>query len=163
MEAKNIKYIAVHCSAGFGDVKSIQAFWKSKGWLSPGYHRLIAIDGTIHKLLDFNKVSNGVLGFNSQTLNISYIGGVENKGTVKKPIWKAKDTRTNDQKTALITCIKEALQWLKANGNDCSKIIIKGHRDFSPDKNGNGVVDSWERNKECPSFDAIPEYKHLLS
>ena len=38
---------------------------------------------------------------------------------------------------------------------------IQGHRDFSPDTNHNGVVDPWERIKECPCFDAIPEYADL--
>lgn len=160
--AKGIKFIAIHCSAGFGDVKSIQAFWKTLGWNSPGYHRLIATDGTVHKLLAFDKSSNGVAGFNTETINICYIGGVENKGTSKNPVWKGKDTRTVEQKCALQHCIQEALQWLRDNGNDCAKIVIKGHRDFSPDKNGNGTIESWERIKECPSFDAIPEYSHLI-
>ena len=38
---------------------------------------------------------------------------------------------------------------------------ILGHRDISPDANGNGIVDSWERIKECPCFDAKVEYKAL--
>lgn len=155
--AKGIKYIAIHCSAGFGKKESIEAFWKTKGWKSPGYHRLIDTDGTIHKLLDFGKTSNGVLGFNEQTINICYIGGVENIGTSKVPKWKAKDTRTEAQKTALKGCIKEAQEWLKQNANT-NKIIIQGHRDFSPDLNKNGIIESWERIKECPSFDAKKEY-----
>lgn len=156
------KIIAIHCSAGFGNRKSIEAFWKTKGWKSPGYHILIEVDGTVHHLLDFSKISNGVLGFNEQTINICYVGGVENKGTAAKPIWKGKDTRTIEQKCALNHCINEALVWLRENGADMSKVEIKGHRDFSPDKNGSGVIESWERIKECPSFDAIPEYSHLI-
>ncbi|MGZ9736794.1 hypothetical protein ACXX80_15730, partial [Flavobacterium sp. GNP002] len=110
-----------------------------------------------HNLLDFDKNSNGVLGFNSQIINICYIGGVENKGTPKSPVWNAKDTRTEAQKVALETCIKEAQEWLQKNKNT-NKIIIQGHRDFSPDKNKNGIIESWERIKECPSFDAKNEY-----
>jgi len=158
--AKGLKYIAIHCSAGFGKLPSIEAFWKSKGWKSPGYHRLIDVDGTIHNLLAFSKTSNGVLGFNEQTINICYIGGVENIGTTKKPIWKADDTRTEAQKTAIKTCINEAEHWLQQNGNT-NKIIVQGHRDFSPDLNKNGIIESWERIKECPSFDAKKEYKTL--
>lgn len=156
--AKGILYIAIHCSAGFGKRASIEAFWKSKGWKSPGYHILIDTDGTIHNLLPFAATSNGVLGFNNETINICYIGGVENIGTTKKPIWKAKDTRTEAQITAIKTCINEAQHWLKQNGNT-NKIIIQGHRDFSPDLNKNGIIESWERIKECPSFDAKKEYK----
>lgn len=155
--AKGIKYIAIHCSAGFGKRASIEAFWKSQGWTSPGYHRLIDTDGTIHQLLDFSKTSNGVKGYNAQTINLCYIGGVENVGTAKAPVWKAKDTRTEAQKQALKICIESAKAWLKQAGNT-NNIIIQGHRDFSPDKNGNGVIEPWERIKECPSFDAKKEY-----
>lgn len=155
--AKGIKYIAIHCSAGFGKLASIQAFWKSKGWSSPGYHRLIDVDGTTHNLHPFASTSNGVLGFNEQTINVCYIGGVENIGTEKSPIWKAKDTRTEAQKAAIKICIKEAQHWLEQNKNT-NKIIIQGHRDFSPDLNKNGIIESWERIKECPSFDAKKEY-----
>ncbi len=159
--AKDITDIVIHCSAGFGGVESIKKYWASKGWRAPGYHILICLDGTIHTLLPFNQVSNGVAGFNSRIINICYIGGVENKGTNAKPLWKGKDTRTVEQKCALTHCIKEALNWLKDNGNTCSKVIIRGHRDFSPDLNGNGVIESWERIKECPSFNAITEYAYL--
>jgi N-acetylmuramoyl-L-alanine amidase len=41
--------------------------------------------------LDIEKVSNGVKGFNSETINISYMGGVDFKNN-------AKDTRTPEQK-----------------------------------------------------------------
>src|SRR5690606_21209619 len=135
---------------------------KSLGWRAPGYHRLVDTDGTVHKLLQFDQVSNGVLGFNTETINICYIGGVENTGTAQKPGWNAKDTRSSEQTCGLEHCVHEALQWLRDNGNHSADIVIKGHRDFSPDKNGSGVIESWERIKECPSFDAIPEYSHLI-
>ena len=32
-----------------------------------------------------------------------------------------------------------------------------GHRDLSPDKNYNGIVDPWERTKECPCFEVKAE------
>ena len=36
-----------------------------------------------------------------------------------------------------------------------------GHRDISPDKNGNGKIDTWEYIKACPCFNAMEEYKDL--
>lgn len=154
---RKITHIAIHCSAGFGDLKSIKAFWKSKGWKSPGYHFFIETDGTIHKLSSLKLETNGVLGFNKSLINISYQGGVD-----RKNVNKAIDTRTVQQKCAILHCINEVLDELTAEGQDVSKIKIQGHRDFSPDKNGNGVIESWERIKECPSFDAIPEYKDVI-
>ncbi|WP_445458421.1 peptidoglycan recognition protein family protein [Flavobacterium sp. HNIBRBA15423] len=157
--ASEIEYIVIHCQAGNGTLESMQSFWKSKGWKSPGYSRWVDFDGTVHELASFEEITNGVSGFNQKSIHFSYRGGVENIGTIKKPIWKAKDTRTQRQKDALLKCIFDALNWLKDNGNDLQNVMILGHYQFSDDKNKNGVIESWERIKECPSFDAYEEYK----
>lgn len=154
---KDIKDIFIHCSAGYGSIESIQKFWKSLGWNSPGYHLIVDLDAKVHQLQPFTKFSNGVKGFNKNAINISYIGGVE-----KTNVTKALDSRTPQQKEALLNAIKTAIKWVESNGGSKSQLRIRGHRDVSPDKNGNGIIESWERIKECPSFDAIPEYKHLL-
>ena len=162
--ANKVKKIVIHCSAGFGDKASILKYWKETlGWNTVGYHRLVGLHGEIYELQSFDKITNGVAGHNTETINICYIGGIEVINKAGKKTYVSKDTRTDAQKDSLIVCIKEALKWLKKNGVDTSEIIILGHRDFSPDKNGNGVIESWERIKECPSFDAIPEYKHLTA
>lgn len=153
---RRIKYIVIHCSAGYGDVAAIKRFWKSLGWKSPGYHYFIYEDGRVEQLAPLGSITNGVKGLNKDAVNIAYQGGVE-RGNVNK----AKDTRTPSQKEALECVIANVLEELKRY-QSVSDIEIKGHRDFSPDKNGNGVVDSWERIKECPSFDAIPAYKNLV-
>jgi hypothetical protein len=66
------------------------------------------------------------------------------------------------QKDAILKEILLALNWLKDNGNDLQDVMIVGHYHFSDDRNKNGAIESWERIKECPSFDAYQEYKHLL-
>ena len=154
---KEIKTIFIHCTAGYSNLDGLKKFWKSQGWISPGYHLLIDLDGKIVEVQPFELISNGVKGHNSNSIHISYIGGVE-----KKNVNKALDSRTDSQKKAIIEAIKIAIKWIEETGGSKTKIKIKGHRDASPDKNGNGVIESFERNKECPSFDAIPEYKHLL-
>lgn len=156
MTHRFIDYIAIHCQAGHGDLESMERFWyRTLGWKHPGYHRWIDYDGTIHKLLNFGSVSNGVLGFNQEIINISYRGGVK-----KDNVNIAEDTRTLEQKEAILECIEEAFLWLKER-QPIDHIKILGHRDFSKDKNGNDVIESWERIKSCPSFDAIPEYQWL--
>lgn len=146
---RQIKHIFVHCTAGSQKqtVEDLMAEFKAKGWHAPGYHYVIAPDGKVTKLLDTDKVSNGVKGYNSNSINVAYIGGIDENG-------RPKDTRTFEQKKALL----QLLKWLKVEhfGAD-----IMGHRDISPDKNGNGIVDPWERIKECPCFDAKEEYKNL--
>lgn len=153
---RNIKYIVIHCSANYGSVEDDKRYWKEVlGWETVGYHFFIDEDGTIHQLAAISQVTNGVRGFNSNSIHISYQGGV-----LRNNVKKAADTRTAAQKAAIITIIRKVREELRKT-QDISAIKILGHRDFSPDKNKNGVVDSWERIKECPSFDAIPEYKNI--
>jgi len=155
---RKIKYIVIHCSAGYGTVESIKKFWKEKlKWKQVGYHYFIDEDGTTHNLATHDIITNGVKGFNTNAIHISYQGGVE-----RSNVNKAKDSRTEAQKTAIIDTIKKVLVELKKT-QTISEIKILGHRDFSVDKNKNGIIESWERIKECPSFDAIPEYKNILS
>lgn len=117
---------------------------------------MIDTAGKVYQLAPFETNTNGVKGHNAQTVHICYIGGVEKLAGGK---FRAKDTRTPAQKKAIIDSIHTVQCWLKKAKVDTSKVIIKGHRDYSPDKNLNGMVDRNERIKECPSFDAIPEYK----
>lgn len=91
-------------------------------------------------MLDESKVSNGVRGFNSTSINVSYVGGVDSK---LKPI----DNRTEAQKASLIKILTE----LKSRYPEAK---IMGHRDIwgkDPKK--------WQ--KWCPCFDAEEEYKEI--
>ena len=135
---RTIKYIAVHCTATAqtATVSSIQNYWRNeKKWKMPGYHFIIKPDGEIVQLLDISEVSNGVKGFNSETINICYIGGVDKA-------LKPTDNRTDAQKKALIIKLKD----LKKQFPNAK---IQGHRDFK------GV------KKACPSFDAKKEYENI--
>ncbi|WP_294958692.1 N-acetylmuramoyl-L-alanine amidase [uncultured Flavobacterium sp.] len=136
--ARNIKYIAVHCTATSQttSISAIQSYWqKQLGWKMPGYHFIVKPDGELVQLLPIEQVSNGVQGFNSQIINISYIGGVDQNN---KPV----DNRTPAQKATLLKKLKE----LKAK---YPLAKIQGHRDFP------------NVHKACPSFDAIKEYKDV--
>ncbi|MGM8362131.1 N-acetylmuramoyl-L-alanine amidase [Flavobacterium sp. ARAG 55.4] len=133
-----IKYLAVHCTATSqtASISAIQSYWKNQlGWKMPGYHFIIKADGEVVNLLPIEQVSNGVKGFNSQIINISYIGGVDAQNVPK-------DTRTPQQKAAILKLLKELKQKFPT-------AIIQGHRDFP------------NVHKACPSFDAKKEYKDL--
>lgn len=146
---RNIKYIAVHCTASsqHATIKELLLEFKRKGWSKPGYHYIVDVSGKVFNTLSEDEVSNGVKGFNSNLINVAYIGGIDTKG---KPV----DNRTEEQKKSLLLLLK-ALRKKYPNA------IIQGHRDFSPDTNKNGIVDLWERIKACPCFDAKVEYKNL--
>jgi N-acetylmuramoyl-L-alanine amidase len=156
--ANNIMYIVVHCQAGHGTLASMQNFWKTVlGWKSPGYATWIDYDGTRHKLSNYNNPTNGVAGFNSESLHLSYRGGV-----LQENVKTAADTRTQAQRNAILQEILDMLHWLHDNGNDLQNVMVLGHYQFSTDKNKNGIIESWERIKECPSFDAKAEYEFLM-
>lgn len=147
---RKIQYLVVHCTATpqNATLASLRAYWKNVlRWKSPGYHYVIYPDGKVESVLPESEIANGVAGYNSHSIHLSYFGGVDNAG-------KAVDNRTEAQKKAIIDLLKKLR-------SKYPTAVIKGHRDFSPDKNGNGKVDPWERIKECPCFDAIPEYKNI--
>jgi N-acetylmuramoyl-L-alanine amidase len=137
-----IKYIVIHCTAGPQNqpTAEILAFWRNvNGWKSPGYHFEINADGTYEELLPIDKIANGVAGHNANSIHISYKGGIDKNG---KPL----DNRTDDQKkTQLLLINKYKAMFPNA--------VVLGHRDFSTDKNGNGIIESWEWIKSCPAFD----------
>lgn len=135
---KEIKYIVIHCTATQPHVSpsAILSYWRNNlGWKNPGYHILIEDDGTVHQLLPFDKISNGVKGHNSESINISYIGGINADGFPK-------DTRTLSQQSAILDSIRKALEWVMSRQNAVPEII--GHRDLNP-------------QKACPSFNAKRE------
>lgn len=135
---RTIKYIAVHCTATpqTTSISSISNYWKTNlGWKMPGYHFIIKPDGEVVKLLSVDQISNGVKGFNSETINIAYIGGIDKNG---KPM----DNRTGPQKASLLNLL-ELFKTRHPNA------VIQGHRDFP------------KVNKACPSFDAKKEYENL--
>jgi N-acetylmuramoyl-L-alanine amidase len=145
---RKIDYIIVHCTATAPSVKhqTILDGWRRKGWSHNGYHWLIDAHGVGVRLQDDETPSNGVLGHNHNSVNVCYIGGIENG--------KTKDTRTDEQKGMLEMIISDYRK-------KYPKAKIVGHRDLSPDKNKNGIIESNEWVKICPCFDAIPEYAHL--
>ena len=146
---RTIKYIAVHCTASHQSqtIEGLKQEFKRKGWVNPGYHYVVSPDGKITQLLDEEKVSNGVRGYNSETINVAYIGGIDTNG---KPI----DNRTDAQKASLRSL-------LKMLHKKYPTAVIQGHRDFSPDLNKDGKITSNEWIKACPCFNAKEEYSNL--
>ena len=121
-----IERIFVPCTASSQKwgVKELWDKFKRKGWKSAGYHYEIAKDGAINQMLPVEMVSNGVKGYNSTSINIAYVGGIDSKG-------KAVDNRTKDQKDALVTLLKQ----LKKKYPNAS---IMGHRDIWGQTSRNG-------------------------
>lgn len=134
---REIREIIVHCSATpegrHTTVKEIDSWHKQRGWKGIGYHYVIYLDGSIHKGRDIEVVGAHCTGHNKNSIGVCYIGGCDKD-------MKPKDTRTEEQKEALI----ELLTRLKKRYPNAK---IYGHRDFA--------------NKACPSYDAAEEYREL--
>lgn len=148
---RTITDIIVHCTATIEGknktVAEIRKQHKAQGWSDIGYHYVIYLDGSIHEGRDVNLVGAHVNGHNAHSIGVVYVGGLDKNK-------KAKDTRTPKQKEALLKLLKE----LKVK---YPMAKIKGHRDYSPDKNGDGIISPCEWIKQCPCFDAQKEYSKL--
>lgn len=153
---RTLNLIVVHCSATQEgqdlDVNDLKEMHLAKGWSDIGYHYVITLDGKIQAGRPIEKVGAHVRGHNSQSVGICYIGGIKKGGDPNKAA-DAKDTRTPQQKAALEIIVRS----LKTVFPSIKNTV--GHRDLSPDINGDGTIQASERLKQCPSFDAIPEYK----
>lgn len=155
-----IDAIVVHCSAtraGQDIGKSeINRMHVERGFNCIGYNFVVRIDGTVEtgRSLQIDGAhcnSKGFSGvsYNKHSIGICYVGGLDKSG-------KAADTRTDAQKKAL----RELIAKLVKEYPDIKEIL--GHRDTSPDLDGDGIVEPNEWIKMCPCFDAATEYKDLL-
>jgi hypothetical protein len=157
MSKRTITDIVVHCTASKENVKmtvdQIRALHMKpeskggRGWSDIGYHYVVLLDGTIEPGRDIDKIGAHVSGYNSHSIGVVYVGGLDKDG-------KPKDTRNELQKNALRNLLIKLKELYP-------KAKISGHRDFSPDKNNNGIIEPHEWIKSCPCFDAKKEYAKL--
>ena len=148
---RTINEIIIHCSATKEGqdytVKQIEGWHRARGFNGIGYHFVIYRDGTIHRGRTLLQVGAHCLNHNAYSIGICYIGGLNAEG-------KPKDTRTDAQREALRTLVlmlKEIYPEAK----------VLGHRDTSPDKNHNGIVEPSEWLKARPCFDVKEWYNEI--
>lgn len=152
-----LKYLVIHCTAtpegrdvSSADIRRMHTAPQSaggRGWKQVGYTDLFRLDGKVERLVDNNEdsyvdpweITNGATGYNSVSRHIVYAGGCDKA-------MKPKDTRTAAQKSAMAKYVRD---FHAKHPN----VKIIGHRDLSPDLNGNGVIEPFEFMKACPSFD----------
>lgn len=155
---RRIDALVIHCTATREGqdmtVDEIRKEHRRQGWADIGYHYVITRDGRVHTGRDVDIAGAHVGGHNANTIGICYVGGLENRANTPYKDLKAKDTRTEAQKAAMLSLLISLLQLYP-------KARILGHRDYSPDKNGNGIVEPQEWIKQCPSFDAAREFRLL--
>ena len=143
---RTITHIVIHCTASpqHWGVRELMAEFKAKGWMAPGYHYAITQDGIIHQLHPLDLVANGVKGHNQESIHVAWVGGIDRRG-------KGIDNRTLPQREALHHIVDSLLSRYPQ-----AKVV--GHRDLSPDLNGDGKVTADEWVKLCPCFEVGEEF-----
>ena len=140
---RNIDSIIVHCSATKAGqdftAADIDCWHRERGFNGIGYHYVVRLDGKLEKGRDVSLAGAHCKGWNERSVGICYIGGLDANG-------RPADTRTNAQKRVLYQIIMD-LQW------EYNILQVLGHRDTSPDLNGDGVIEPYEYVKACPCFD----------
>ena len=134
---RNVDLLIVHCTATPEGQEysndTIRKWHLARGFNDIGYHYVIGLNGDIRKGRDESVVGAHTKGYNSRSIGICYVGGLDKDG-------KIKDTRTPAQKASLLKLLRE----LKVR---YPKAAIHGHREYAA--------------KACPCFDARGEYKNI--
>lgn len=131
---RSINQIIIHCSATREGkdytVADITRWHKARGWRTIGYHFVIYRDGSVHKGRNLEEIGAHCVGHNAHSVGICYIGGLTADGKTSK------DTRTQEQRTALRKLVEDLQQQFPG-------ATLHGHREFA--------------NKSCPCFDVKRE------
>jgi len=97
-----------------------------------GYHFVIRVDGIIENGRKIHEMGAHVKGHNGGSIGICMIG----------------TDKFSEKQWSELADLVQALKRLYPSINS-----IVGHRDLSPDTNGNGVIEPTEWTKTCPGFD----------
>ena len=142
-----INLIVVHCSATRCDRSytehDLTTDHLRRGFSGAGYHFYIRKNGDIKTLRPLERPGAHARGYNAHSIGICYEGGLNNYGMPE-------DTRTEWQRHSLRVLVRTLLL-------DYPDARVAGHRDLSPDLNGNGEVEPMEWTKQCPCFEVKKE------
>lgn len=136
-----VKYLTIHCSATRENQNFSAKQIKLVGYErfgQPSYHLVIERDGSYERHLSDDTIGAHVAKKNTGNIGICYIGGLDANG-------KPTDTRTLAQKKTMRALIRTMI-------SRYPNIIIRGHRDWSPDLNRDGIIERSEWIKDCPCF-----------
>ena len=104
--------------------------------LAIGYHYVVDIDGKVWTGRGLDEIGAHTIGHNNFSVGICLVGGAEVQARYTLDQWKALDHLL----CALLKLCEQGAQ-------------VLGHRDLSPDANGDGRVVASEWLKTCPGFD----------
>lgn len=150
MAARDVNLLVIHCT-GSRNLKAITQssvdhehatrkppFKRKEGWkamhrpdlIAFGYHYLINVDGIVSEGRHLDEVGAHAAGYNQNSIGICMAGT---------------DEFSQEQWDSLLSLVQELRVTYPAAG-------ICGHRDLSPDANGDGEISRFEWIKTCPGF-----------
>lgn len=142
-----IDLIVIHCSAtdpsrdiGVDEIREMHV--AGKGWQDIGYHFVIRRNGIIEIGRDIDIPGAHARGHNQRSVGICLVGGVDEE-------CYPDCNYTHMQFDSLYSFVRK----------DYPLINVVGHRDLSPDINGDGTIQASEFVKECPCFDVGEFFK----
>ena len=148
---RTITLIILHCSATKTTqrytFRQCKADHLKRGWKDIGYHYYITRDGQVHEGRPVWKIGAHCKDHNKHSIGICYEGGLDAFG---EPC----DTRTRAQRLSMRSLLERLTEQYPS-------AIIMGHRDLSPDMDGDGRINPDEWQKQCPCFDALLDYADL--
>lgn len=145
---------AWHAARGFKrQPEAVRAF--SSQLPSIGYHYVIDLTGEVWSGRALTEVGAHAAQFNARSVGVCLVGGAEREAQYTAAQWKSlAQVVTMLLVDYGIPCaapkrVPDKAQPLgyKVIGGVC------GHRDLSPDGNGNGLIEPFEWTKTCPGFD----------
>jgi len=141
---RQVNLIVVHCTASRNGkarpVAAIEADHRARGFSSLGYHYVIQPDGHVDLGRDEEQPGAHAKGFNAHSIGVCLVGGLGgpdrlNPGLYTEAAWESLRIVVQD----LMDRYPEAR--------------VVGHRDPSPDLDGDGEVEPHEWLKKCPAFE----------
>lgn len=162
---RKIKHIIIHCaatpngkpftSADIDNMHKARGFKRDTQWVrvfTPalkhiGYHFVVGLDGMVYTGRHIEEVGAHVQGANSDSIGICMIGTD-----------KFTQAQFDSLKKTVIGLVFEITKRRATDAISADaafkdfKITVKGHRDYSPDLNGNGIIERNEWLKICPGF-----------
>ena len=136
---RKINKIILHCTATKEgqdfSVDDVRRWHLKRGFSDIGYHYLIYLDGSVHKGRPIEMAGAHCSGQNKDSIGVCYVGGLDSNN-------KPKDTRTDEQKEALVKLVKQLMEEYSLDKDD-----VFGHYQFAA--------------KACPCFNIYEFRKEI--
>lgn len=158
---RSINLIVLHCTASPNgrpvSIQTVTEWHRQRGFKTIGYHYLIDVDGAVSEGRSELETGAHALGFNAHSIGVCLVGGVGGPSKQNPGLY------TQSQWDNLRIAVQDLLDRYPG-----ARVV--GHRDLSPDLDGDGQVEPHEWIKLCPAFDVsawlhagmVPAEAHVL-